>query len=376
VTFSGGGGRDTAAYTRTGQDGSFEVRVTKADNLANDGRFDTLSGFRDADGIQNDVEHVIGSPMRDVIDGSRATSSAQVFEGLAGDDVMIGNTGDDVFVAGTEADGADVIEGGAGKDAVDYSGRAEPVTVRLGNGVADDGEAGERDAVAGVEVVRGGGDADELVAAPNTLRTPHELYGGPGPDVLEGGDGGDTLDGGPSSDVVKGFAGSDRLHMRDGLFDSFIDCGIGSDSVVIDQIDKRVGILGCEQQFSIVGRARLVPRAPKVRAGGVARLELTWTHPRGWRELDEVRLLLEHRGRRIGRIAFDQESGRVRGGGRGVRLAGARTAAPRGRSVSVRLALRIARVHAGRTLTVKVDASEDDGTRQAPARAGRIRVLG
>jgi len=49
-----------------------------------------------------------------------------------------------------------------GEDTVDYAPRTRPVTANLSDGGADDREAGERDEIRQVEIVRGGSAGDTL----------------------------------------------------------------------------------------------------------------------------------------------------------------------------------------------------------------------
>ena len=72
--------------------------------------------------------------------------------------------GSDGGEARTKDDGPDTLSGGSGVDAVDYSTRTTGVTVTLGGGPANDGEAGEDDSVgADVEGVLGGAGDDILI---------------------------------------------------------------------------------------------------------------------------------------------------------------------------------------------------------------------
>jgi Ca2+-binding RTX toxin-like protein len=69
----------------------------------------------------------------------------------------------------------------------------------MGNGVADDGEAGEQDLVdADVERVLGGKGSDVLIGSSAN----DTLEGGGGNDLLDGGLGGDVLIGGPGVDTA------------------------------------------------------------------------------------------------------------------------------------------------------------------------------
>lgn len=113
--------------------------------------------------------------------------------------------------------GADRIVGESGFDLVDYAGRRSRVTATLDGG-ADDGGAGEGDALGGssadVEAVYGGGRRDLLSGsdAHNELRGEggdDVLRGLGGDDLLDGGSGDDALDGGPGTDALIGGPGSD-----------------------------------------------------------------------------------------------------------------------------------------------------------------------
>ncbi|HEY1596409.1 MAG TPA: hypothetical protein VGF74_13510, partial [Thermoleophilaceae bacterium] len=76
-----------------------------------------------------------------------------------GNDTMTGGGAVDTFIAGT---GSDTYHGGGGQDIVDYSARTAPLTVTL-DGVAGDGEVGEKDNVGtDVDVVIGGSAGDNI----------------------------------------------------------------------------------------------------------------------------------------------------------------------------------------------------------------------
>ena len=83
-----------------------------------------------------------------------------------------------------------------------------------------------------------------------------QVDGGAGNDTVEGGRGNDTVTGGPGRDTIYGDAtsshcswysckipfGNDTIQARDGEADN-IDCGIGTDTAVVDKIDV---IANCE----------------------------------------------------------------------------------------------------------------------------------
>ena len=152
-----------------------------------------------------------------------------------------------------DGNGADVLRGGPGLDAVSYANRVQPVRVTP-DGVADDGVYGEGDRVeADVEVITGGAGDDVLFAGPagstlagdlgtdtltgadgpDRLRggladaARDVLTGGGGDDDLGGGGGDDVLDGGPGADMLAGDDGDDRL--RGDAGDDTLAGGTGSD---------------------------------------------------------------------------------------------------------------------------------------------------
>ena len=66
------------------------------------------------------------------------------------------------------------------------------------------------------------------------------LTGGLGNDILKGNDGRDTLRGREGTDTYKGGRGRDTLQTLDGIRDTFISCGDGSDDVLRkDKLDPR-----------------------------------------------------------------------------------------------------------------------------------------
>ena len=134
-----------------------------------------------------------------------------------------GGSGNDVLSGGG---GPDELDGGAGADTANYVFRVQAVSVTVGRD-ADDGEAGERDNVVGVERVVGGGGPDTLVGGDGRER----LEGRGGDDRIDGGGGNDTVIAGAGADVAGGGAGHDRL---DGGFRSdLLDGGTGNDTFVV-----------------------------------------------------------------------------------------------------------------------------------------------
>jgi hypothetical protein len=114
---------------------------------------------------------------------------------------------------------------------VTYEDRAgnEPVTISL-DGAANDGAAGENDAVAADIEDAIGGAGDDTIS------------GSQGPNEIEGGDGGDVIDGLGGRDTIDAGTGNDRITSRDGVQES-VECGDGNDLAVTDEFDSA---LNCE----------------------------------------------------------------------------------------------------------------------------------
>jgi Ca2+-binding RTX toxin-like protein len=235
----GGAGTDTIRYD-DGRTGGVTVDLGSASDVdggASDGGEQAI-GF----------EHVVGSAAADTITGSdgdetleglggddrlsggdgvdtlEGGAGADTLDGGAGADTLRGGTADDVLHGGT---GADVLTGGDGADTVSYAERATPVIVSL-DAIANDGGAGENDAVAAdVENATGGDGADTLT-------------GNPAPNVLNGGAGSDAIDGLSGPDEIHAGAGDDVVQARDGEAD-LVDCGDGaSDNAATEAGDTRI----------------------------------------------------------------------------------------------------------------------------------------
>jgi Ca2+-binding RTX toxin-like protein len=152
-----------------------------------------------------------------------SANGADVLDGSSGNDSLNGN------------DGADEFKGGGGTDTVSYSGRVAGVTVTIGSGTANDGNALDQtgikrdDVDKNVEVVVGTGAADSLTGE----RSGETLNGGGGNDTLSGNGGGDTL---------LGYAGNDLLSGGDG--DDALIASAGNDRLLGGSNDDRLGAGG------------------------------------------------------------------------------------------------------------------------------------
>ncbi|AKO97724.1 Hemolysin-type calcium-binding protein repeat protein (2 copies) [Marinovum algicola DG 898] len=197
------------------------LRVT-TDTTFNDGSvgviFEGLSG--------NDT--LLGSRGDDVLDGG------------AGDDLIAGGNGDDLLLGGT---GRDLLLGGTGVDTVSYFGVGAGVSFSLASGGSEGAALNDRywsfenavgtsydDNIEGEgrdNVIDGGAGNDTIWGAGGD----DSLLGGAGNDVLEGGAGHDSLQGGDGDDWLSGGDGANTF-----------DGGFGIDTASYATADGRVNL--------------------------------------------------------------------------------------------------------------------------------------
>ena len=284
-----------------------------------------------------------GGEGNDDLRGAPTVGSA--FTGGPGDDQMLGGSGRDVFHEERAANGADSMNGGAGRvDEVTYSGRTRGVVADL-RGDRDDGERGERDLIGAVERLRGGrgndvltgnntqnvivggrgndvlrglGGNDQLGADVSRVRTTSRrtrdsINGGAGQDRIFGSGGPDSLNGGTGADVVKGGRGGDRIRTRDESIDE-LSCDAGRDTVVLDVFDYFVGECERVRRNRAAGATILrVTTSPQGRASALVRVGCPGDARGGCRGS----VALRYRGDRIGDGSFSAG----RGGQESVRVA-------------------------------------------------------
>jgi Ca2+-binding RTX toxin-like protein len=176
----------------------------------------------------NDV--IVGTPGNDVIVTGAGNDTVTGNAGNdtvcmgTGDDRFDGGPGSDFFVSESVTDGADVFTGGGfpqfGGDIFSYAARTAQVTVVL-DGLANDGQTGERDNIDIKSYVQGGSGADLLT-------------GSAGHDFLNGMAGDDTLTGLGDNDELWGNVGSDRMFGGQG--DDYLVGGPGNDVSIADPV--------------------------------------------------------------------------------------------------------------------------------------------
>ena len=227
--------------------------ITNDDSAALcDGQVPTIVGSGVITGTSgNDV--ILGSAGADTINGNGgndricAGGGADMINGGGGLDRIFGQAGNDTINEANAQNGADVLDGGADIDLVNYGGRTAAITVRI-NATADDGAAGEGDRVANIEKVTTGTGADTIVGgtAAETLNgggNSDSINGGGGSDIIGGGGGIDTIVAGPGADSVNGGDGNDVINLVDGVSgNDSANGGPGTDTATRDPGDTLTNV--------------------------------------------------------------------------------------------------------------------------------------
>ena len=147
----------------------------------------------------------------------------------SGADTVIGDANDNIFFDGG---GADVYDGAAGSDTLDYSGSTSTVTVNLNTTTAQTvGTSGGSDTITNVENVVGAAAFANALTGGNSAM--NRLVGGSAADFLIGGGRADTLVGGAGNDLIFGDyvnISSTGATTADG--DDVLEGGAGSDSLI------------------------------------------------------------------------------------------------------------------------------------------------
>lgn len=224
---AGAGGVDTADYSAS----TAGVTVNLVDGTG-------TGGFAQGDTLVS-IENLRGSAFKDVF---VSAAGANVLNGEAGIDTVdysasamgltvnlalgkasdgdtlisienvIGTSFNDVFVGGV---GPNTINGAGGVDLIDYSAATAGLSVNLATTVVSNG-----DRLIGIENVAGSAFGDNVAgdASVNVLKGNagnDNLAGDAGNDSLYGGDGNDLLKGGAGADYLDGGAGLDKADYKD-----------------------------------------------------------------------------------------------------------------------------------------------------------------
>jgi Ca2+-binding RTX toxin-like protein len=163
--------------------------------------------------VLSSIEGLIGSRFDDTLGLSNDDDQLR---GLAGADRLLGLGGNDTLDGGL---GGDILDGGAGFDFASYANATSGLTLFMGGGSFNSGEANS-DTHTSIEGLIGSQGSDIIGADANNnelrgLNGNDFIYGRGGVDTLLGGDGNDVLDGGLGADVLIGGAGLDVAYFRD-----------------------------------------------------------------------------------------------------------------------------------------------------------------
>lgn len=273
------------------------------DALNKDLCFEGIGDMIVSAGTGNDT--VNGGNGRDLLKGEPGNDT---LNGCKGDDVVEGGRDNDRIIQCKAASttlgptSADVLDGGPGIDTVEFPcGGAVTVTL---DDQANDGASGQHDNVkSDVENLTGGPAGDHLTGSTSSVQ---RLAGGAGDDFLVGeltpkdtcaqgsacrdtllgGDGDDRLDGLAGEDSLDGELGVDRLFggdrddtlfTRDGVKDTVVNCGLGTDTANVDLRDApSTNCENIDQGALKEGpNVRISKRALRVGRDGRARVKLS-----------------------------------------------------------------------------------------------------
>lgn len=240
----------------------------------------------------------------------------------------------DLFVTGTP--GPDVIKATGGGGVLLGSDFDVDIRSRLGD-ISIDGRGGD-------DFLSGRGDF------------PVSRFGSAGrPLFLAGSLGNDTIVDGMSADTLVGGDGNDTLFSVDIPQPDFLSGGPGFDTATIDELDE-VFDNSVEQLGSVsVGNLRLAPAVVHAKAGTVAHMKLSWTHPKSWKRLRKIEVRVYDAAELVQRIVVRP-----------------RHAERHGKTVTARLALRPPKSLADHQLRVDVEATDRRGHRQLEPSAGLL----
>jgi hypothetical protein len=304
----------------------------------------------------------VASKLQSTVDGYIVDESEGAFtggspevDGTSEVETIISNTGvrGKLNVVGTP--GNDSLRAG-GQGSVNFGADSDfDVTVSSGSNEV------ELKGGAGGDVITGQGNS------PTTAATvPLRLLGEAGEDFITGGNVRDTLDGGPAKDILNS--------VDHGVVDKAILGGAGFDEATVEFFDPKPkdveSIIVSDPQ---VGRLKLAPKVLNAKWGKTARLKLSWTAPRAWRDLRKVEVSLYRGKKAVGMISLRPASGRLTDTGM-VKLMPSSSLDHHGRTVTAKLAVQLLRALDGRNLRVDVQATDKHGHKQLERGAGLIRV--
>jgi len=199
---------------------------TAATSFINFGTVESgLGSFRGGEGI--DIVTNRGIMRGDVTLGNGDDTYSSTNGRVIG--TIFGGNGDDTFVVGNKIER---IDGGDGRDTLDFTFVKEALTVDLSNNANNVGRRVASDTYTGIEVILGTSLNDVFVGD----GLDNVLVGNRGADILSGGIGNDTLVGGVGLDTLTGGLGSDVFvfNARNTIGDVITDFDVTVDRISLE----------------------------------------------------------------------------------------------------------------------------------------------
>jgi hypothetical protein len=225
----GGSKRDTFLFS----DGDLLTEGVDGGTGSDAADFSKFTSVLEVDLAKTIVERVVGGQSNnDTVIGRDATNTWNITQtnvgtvgstAFSGFENLEGGDANDSFVFANGAGISGKIDGGTGRNTLNYAAYTTKVTVNLSTRTATKVGGAAAGKVSHIRDVIGGTQDDTLTGDnQNNL-----LAGNAGKDTLDGGDGNDTLGGGDSNDTIKG--GNDRDLLFGGLGLDTLDGGAGED---------------------------------------------------------------------------------------------------------------------------------------------------
>jgi hypothetical protein len=188
---------------------------------------------------------------------------------------------------------------------------------------------------------------------------------------FSGGAGDDVIEGGLAVDHFSGNAGNDSLRTNDGN-PELVSGGPGVDTAVRDGADTLFDVESSVFGSASVGRVKLASKNVSARAGETAELGVSWTHPKSWRALKMINLKVYDGAKALGNVYVRMSDQRITGHGALALVSSSLTR--HDKTASAKIAVRLPRSLAGKTLRLEVEAADRQGHLQVVSDAGAIRV--
>jgi hypothetical protein len=192
-----------------------------------------------------------------------------------------------------------------------------------------------------------------------TATTMHlELTGGAGNDNLASG-----LIGG---DKLFGEGGDDSLGTKQGQKGDINSGGDGNDRASLDAAGDSA--FAVETINNVIGKPKVTHSALK---HGQTTVDVSWTHPRAWKQLANVTLGAFLGTERVGTVTMTPATGKIAAHG-ALSLTADAALAHKGKTVSAKLALKVAKSVDARQLRLEIEATDKAGKVQNEVVAGLL----